>query len=105
TSERAYLERWSGPLVARILKAVEKPLPASADPIWDAAIEAPPGTWIEASPLPSFDTAAGHRVKDGLVSVPHSIRVAYRSDVLYLRIIDGRTGAVLATHARSKMSL
>ena len=102
-SERAYLDRWSRPF-AGILKSVERPLPAFENAaLAENTIEARPGTWIEASPLPSFDTAAGHRVERGPVSLPHSIRDAYRSDVLYVRVVDGSSGAVLATYARSKI--
>jgi N-acetylglucosaminyl-diphospho-decaprenol L-rhamnosyltransferase len=103
-SERAYLERWSGRFTASILKKLERPLPAGdAVAMSGATIAARPGTWVEASPLASFDTAAGHRPKTDAVAVPDSIWKAYRAATLYLRVVDERTGAVLATHARSRI--
>jgi N-acetylglucosaminyl-diphospho-decaprenol L-rhamnosyltransferase len=104
-SERAYLERWSGRFTASILKKLERPLPAAdAVAMSGATVAARPGTWVEASPLASFDTAAGHRSTTDVVAVPDSIWKAYRASTLYLRVVDERTGAVLANHARSRMA-
>ena len=55
---------------------------------------------IEASPLASFETAAGHFGND-VVDVPDEIWSTYRGEVLYLRAVDRRSGRVLRSWAQS----
>ena len=100
-SEVAYLQKWSGKLTARFLKALERPLAASATASSYAAIELPHSeVIIEASPLPSFWTAAGHFPRAASVEIPAEVWSAYRAEVLYLRVLDRRTGHVLANYVR-----
>lgn len=103
-SEAAYLAKWNGRPLARLLKAVERPLsPYPAVAIGESALMVTPGVLIEASPLPAFDTAAGHFARSRRVELPDSIWQAYRSDTLYLRVIEPASEAILATYARSRI--
>ena len=104
-SRRAYLRKWSGAGVTRIIEAVERPLDAhAATPLDSDVLEVPSNALIEASPLPSFDTAAGHLPKTTSVRIPPEVWSAYRSKSLFLRVIDRATATVLTTWTRSKMS-
>ena len=88
-SELKYLEKWSGPFMARLLKKLEKapsPLPLTNR---DAA----PDVLTEASPSPTFETAAGHF---GRASIPEEIRRTLKT-AFYLRHIT-KTGQILATY-------
>jgi len=71
---------------------------------------------VEASPLSTFETAAGHFIREGLlpargekvpegrmrgagfptITLPAEVVAAYRGPALYLRVIDPKTGDVLA---------
>jgi N-acetylglucosaminyl-diphospho-decaprenol L-rhamnosyltransferase len=105
SSERAYHEKWHGRRLAGALKRLEKPLPAPmAIPVDAEPIAVPPSCWVEASPLASFDTAAGYEPRSHGVQLPDSIWGAYRGSALYLRIVDGATGATSAVYARSKIA-
>lgn len=97
-SEQRYLEKWNGPLAARALRRLERPLlPLRATPHRvDTPIEAPPGAVVEASPLPTFATAAGH-FADGEVTIPSEILRSLRGD-LHARVIAPGTQRVLATY-------
>lgn len=104
SSERAYLEKWSGTFAAAMLKQAERPLsPSEAVALTTETIDVPRGAWLEASPLPTFETAAGHPPDASPVAVSHSIRDAYQGDRLFLRAVDPTTGTVLATWSQSKM--
>lgn len=104
TSERAYLEKWNGRLVANLLKRLEKPATsAPATPIGDEPVPAPANTVVEASPLPTFDMAAGHFPRASAVTIPRAIWDSYRAGTLYVRVVDRASGAVLATYARTKI--
>jgi GT2 family glycosyltransferase len=100
-SEAEYLEKWSGRTAARLIKALERPTRPVPSPPAEGPIEIPEGdTIVEASPLASFWTAAGHVPTGSRVDVPAEVWEAYRSDVLYLRVLDRLTGRVLANYAR-----
>jgi N-acetylglucosaminyl-diphospho-decaprenol L-rhamnosyltransferase len=102
-SEMRYLAKWHGRTVARFVKAVARPRHTIAAERIDGAIVLPAGDFvIEASPLSSFDTAAGHFPASGRVDVPAEVWSAYRDDVLYLRVIARGTLDVIATYARYK---
>ena len=104
TSEREYLEKWNGRFIAAALKKLERPeKPPVVTTIGDEPIHVPPNVAVEASPLPSFDMAAGHFPRGSSVTIPQAIWQSYRAPELYLRVIDRATAAVLATYARSKM--
>jgi hypothetical protein len=94
-SEWKYLEKWNGPWLARALKRLERS--AGVPPAAPAA--SPPASErivTEASPLQSFDTAAGYfgRATD----VPPELRASLGGSELYLRHVDRDTAEVLATY-------
>ena len=97
-SELRYLEKWNGPLVARTLKRIERP--ASYE---DAELIQLPlridreDVVIEASPLPTFATAAGHFPVSREIRIPADVLAARTGD-LYLRVVVRDTGAVLGTY-------
>ena len=100
-SEAAYLEKWSGKPVARLVKALERPAKAVPSVSINGPMDLPAGdTIVEASPLPSFWTAAGHVPGGRSVDVPPEVWQAYRSDVLYLRVLQRSSGRILANYAR-----
>lgn len=100
-SERAYLDKWSPRIVTRVLGGLERSQEhgdfrelASGEPIevdLDDAL-------VEASPLPSFETAAGHFPPRGRLEVPAEVLSTYRGNSLYLRVIDCATGSVRAAY-------
>jgi N-acetylglucosaminyl-diphospho-decaprenol L-rhamnosyltransferase len=97
-SEMKYLEKWSGPFVARLLKRLERsPLPFVAR---EAQSDGP--FVIEASPLASFATAAGHFTSSRAIELPPEVWDSYRGDALYLRVIDRNSAAVVACEVRYK---
>jgi hypothetical protein len=98
-SELRYLEKWNGPFAARLLKRLERPLPSVPVQRLDGPIQVDREVVVEASPLPSFATAAACRTSHSL-TVPDEIWTSYKAPVLYLRTIDPDTGRVLATYAR-----
>jgi hypothetical protein len=51
---------------------------------------------VEASPLASFTTAAGHFPRTGRVTLPDDVLRALRSETLYLRVVT-RSGDIVAT--------
>lgn len=103
-SEREYLKKWNGRVVAAAVKKLERPeAPIRADEIGTAPIPVPPDSLVEASPLPSFEMAAGHFPRGLSVTFPPGIWESYRAPVLYLRVVDRASGAVFATYRRSKI--
>lgn len=100
-SEMLYLSKWYGRPVARALKRFERPRHAGEPPQMDGPI--PIGianALVEASPLRSFETAAGHFPTTRSVDVPGEVWSSYLPPVLYLRLIDLGTRDVIATYAR-----
>jgi len=101
TSEMQYLTKWSGARTARLIKSIERPRAAvQADAVDAIAIDRD-GLLIEASPLPSFDTAAGHFPKSRSVKIPDDVWRAYRGRTLYLRVIEADTARVLHVYAKT----
>lgn len=94
-SELRYLEKWLGPFAAGALKHLERPMRG-----FDARPLAGPLTLdrddvvVEASPLATFVTAAGHFPRERIVRLPD----APRSGELYLRVVVRDTGEVLGTY-------
>ncbi|HVG23679.1 MAG TPA: glycosyltransferase family 2 protein [Thermoanaerobaculia bacterium] len=85
-SEWKYLEKWNGPWLARVMKGAERrtgfsPSPHGGGRLKPALHSADVIT--EASPLASFDTAAGHfgYAED----VPAEVKASLRGAPLYLR--------------------
>jgi GT2 family glycosyltransferase len=103
-SEEKYLAKWNGPWAARVLKRLERPMPgADARPIdGPIKVDRPCDVVIEASPLASFDTAAGHFPKGSVIDVPPDVWRAFRGPALYLRVVEQATSRVVATYARYK---
>jgi N-acetylglucosaminyl-diphospho-decaprenol L-rhamnosyltransferase len=100
-SELRYLAKWHGRATARFLKAIERPRVAGLPQRLDSAIPLPHGdVLVEASPLASFETAAGHFPSSSSVDVPAEVWSSYRSEVLFLRVVGRKSRQVLATYAR-----
>lgn len=94
-SELRYLEKWLGPFAARALKRLERPMPARDAEPHGARFELDrDDVVVEASPLPSFATAAGHFPKTRIVDAPARL---WRGP-LYVRIVVRETGRVLGTY-------
>jgi GT2 family glycosyltransferase len=96
-SETRYLAKWNGPFVARLVKSLERPLTLPEPPA-AAAVELPKdGLLVEASPLPSFATAAGYvpSQEERRVELPEEVRTSFRGSTLYLRVVDPTSGEVL----------
>lgn len=96
-SEMRYLAKWNGPFVARLLKSLERPVTPQEPPA-AAAVELPKeGLVVEASPLPSFATAAGYIPSHGerRVELPEEVRTSFRGSTLYLRVVDPSSGEVV----------
>ena len=97
-SELRYLEKWNGPFVARTLKRLERSLPAfEAQPLLLPLHLDTEDVVIEASPIPTFATAAGHFPTTREVDVPREILESLHGD-LYLRAVARQTGQVLGTY-------
>jgi GT2 family glycosyltransferase len=100
-SELRYLAKWHGRAAARLLKAIERPRVAGIPQRLDSAIALPHrDLLVEASPLASFETAAGHFPTSSTVDVPAEVWSCYRSEALFLRVVDRKSRQVLATYAR-----
>ncbi len=102
-SERAYLAKWGGGWAASLAKNIKAKANPAFTPVGDEPLTLPPGTWIEASPLPDFDRAAGHRAGSASVQLPAAVWESYRGTTLYLRAVDPATGNVLARYVRTKI--
>lgn len=98
-SERKYLEKWNGPWLAGVLKRLEKPLALTIDrPCSGSILIDREDVVVEASPLPTFATAAGHFPRTGEVSLPAEVRESLGSVQFYLRVVERATARVLATY-------
>ncbi|HYK06028.1 MAG TPA: glycosyltransferase [Thermoanaerobaculia bacterium] len=97
-SELRYLEKWNGPFVARLLKRLERPSRGyEAEPLdGDLELERD-DVVVEASPLPSFTTAAGYFPSQRRVTIPPEVRASMRGE-FYLRVVVRATGEVLRTY-------
>lgn len=97
-SERMYLRRWGGGLAKRFERSSETSSLPGAD------VRTAGEVVIEASPLASFETAAGHFGNDAS-DVPDDIWRSYRGEVLYMRAVDRRTGRVLRSWAKARIAV
>jgi N-acetylglucosaminyl-diphospho-decaprenol L-rhamnosyltransferase len=104
-SELRYLTKWNGELFARSAKQLERPRRFGSFPTLDGAVIplTHEDALIEASPLPSFDTAAGHVAQGDPVAIPAEVWASYRSDRLYLRVIERHSATVVAMYERAKI--
>jgi GT2 family glycosyltransferase len=89
-SELKYLEKWSGPFMARLLKRLER----AAEPFAEIATIDDADVVTEASPSPAFETAAGHF---GTAELPDDIRRTLKT-AFYLRTVARKTGQILGTY-------
>jgi hypothetical protein len=104
-SEERYLQKWGGHFAKRFEQQqphfTDRPL--ATDLIGEAAPRFDSlNVVIEASPLASFETAAGHFGSD-VLDVPDDIWSSYRGDILYLRAVDRSTGRVLRSWAKARI--
>lgn len=102
-SEERYLKKWSS--LAAFAKRFERRVePAAAAPMGVGGLDLDrDGVLLEASPLPSFNTAAGHFPRSRRVEIPHEVWESYRGETLYLRAIDLASRAVFATWAKTRI--
>jgi N-acetylglucosaminyl-diphospho-decaprenol L-rhamnosyltransferase len=99
-SERRYLAKWNGPFVASVLKRIERPLPdIDAGPLVASLALDHDDVLIEASPLASFATAAGHFPRSRRVALPADVLESFTGEAIYLRVIERSSARVLATYA------
>jgi len=99
-SEMKYLEKWSGPFAARMLKSIERPTMVQRYVEIDGPIELHrDDAVIEASPLSSFATAAGC-LDSATVDLPADVLASWRSGPLYLRAVERATGRIIGAWAR-----
>ncbi len=102
-SERKYLEKWSGALATRLIKHLELNVePAMPFAGGDITLDRD-GVVVEASPHASFDTAAGLFPRQRRVVIPPEVWSSYRSSVLWVRVVERASGAVLATFSRRRI--
>ena len=91
-AEMQYREKWGG----RWIKSIERPrVPMTFEPLEGDIAVVQSGLMVEASPVPSFETAAGHFPASSTVAIPADVRSAYRGAELFLRVIDTATARVL----------
>ncbi|HET8773209.1 MAG TPA: glycosyltransferase [Thermoanaerobaculia bacterium] len=95
-SEWKYLEKWNGPLLARVLKGLERRARLQPAPPVVGGLKPAVPIVTEASPLASFDTAAGFF--GHATDVPPELRASLGNSELYLRHVDRDTAEVLATY-------
>ena len=100
-SEAAYFSKWYGEGLYRALKSFER-VPAQPDhPRCTEPVELPAdGLLVEASPLPSFDQAAGSFPASRSLVLPPDVANAYRGDALYLRAVDTASARVVLACVR-----
>lgn len=92
-SELRYFEKWSGMMAVRIMGLAGRgpAEPFEGEPIPEGnviSLELPPEeVVVEASPLPSFDSAAGYFPTASMIVMPSEILSSYRHENLYLRVV------------------
>ncbi|HXG59325.1 MAG TPA: glycosyltransferase family 2 protein [Thermoanaerobaculia bacterium] len=102
-SESRYLEKWNGPFVARAIKSFERPAPADGrfeeidGPI---VVDRPLECVVEASPLPTFVTAAGTFPEGAAVDLPPEVLSSYRGTEVFLRVVERSSGRVIGRYVR-----
>jgi N-acetylglucosaminyl-diphospho-decaprenol L-rhamnosyltransferase len=106
-SETRFSRQWFGEGFARVLRKIAQPLPAIDDAPRDAEPsieldEEPAGIVIEASPLASFATAAGHFPRSRHVQFPDDIWQNYQDATLYLRAVRRSDGQTIDVWKRRK---
>jgi N-acetylglucosaminyl-diphospho-decaprenol L-rhamnosyltransferase len=100
-SEQQYLRKWGGAFAKRFEREQHASVSTVVHERGERAFDG--DVVIEASPLPSFETAAGHFATGSIADVPDDVWRAYRGDVLYLRAVDRRSGRVLESWAKARI--
>jgi GT2 family glycosyltransferase len=93
-SEMLYLRKWGGAFAKRFEGGTLQPAAPGGGDSADVV--------LEASPLASFETAAGHFGSD-VSDISADIWNSYRGDVLYLRTVDRRSGRVLRSWTKARI--
>lgn len=100
-SERLYLEKWYPKPVTSFLKALERPVRVDRVQRLEGPLQLPHDDLVvEASPLPTFATAAGHFPQSRTVDLPDEVWKSYQDEVVYLRPADPLTARPLGIYAR-----
>lgn len=104
-SENQYLRKWGGGFAKLFERRRDSPVPTMAT---DGRHQGGQRIFsddvvLEASPLPTFETAAGHFATGSISDVPDDVWRAYRGNVLYLRAVDRRSGRVLESWAKARI--
>lgn len=100
-SEIEYYRKWVGQSSLMLMRVMGGALPAPDVPfvpLGDGRVpmDLPPRDLVvEASPLSSFDSAAGCFPFDPEVEFPRSIRASYRGNELFIRVVRRSDGEVL----------
>jgi len=92
-SELLYLRKWGGAFAKKFEGNLESPAPEGGQS--DDVV-------LEASPLASFETAAGHFGGD-VTDISEDIWSTYCGDVLHLRDVDRQTGRVLRSWTKARI--
>ena len=95
-SEWKYLEKWNGPWLARTLKRLERRALLQPAPPVGGGLQPDVSVITEASPLPTFETAAGHF--GHATDVPPEVRDSLGGSELFVRVVARDTAQVLATY-------
>ena len=96
-SEAEYLRKWGGRWAKKLEKECRTGTLACPQS-WGDRQECLSYTelLVEASPLPNFETAAGHFSRSAEMALPAEVVSSYRGAALYLRVLDRHTLNVLA---------
>ncbi len=98
-SEAAYFEKWYGRVPAKAVLRLARDNGHEEPPSLDGPIAVPADAVIEASPLRSFTTAAGHFPRTQTVELPAEVWRSYQDRILYLRTVRRSDARVLSTWA------
>jgi GT2 family glycosyltransferase len=93
-SELLYLRKWGGALAKKFEGSLQSSSAGEGRESSDIV--------IEASPLATFETAAGHFGGD-FADISDDIWSTYRGDALYLRAVDRRSGRVLRSWTKARI--
>ena len=103
SSEIAYFHKWYGGFSTALVTRLGRALPPAHSFAENDRLSLPrSGLVVEASPLPSFATAAGLLEAPMEVDLPAEVWSAYKSDAVYLRAVDPKTAEVVATAVRPR---
>ena len=108
-SEVAFFRKWNGRSAEKMMHWFGREI--SDDPAQFTELKEPaiilPGLepdrfMVEASPLPSFLSAAGHFPHAKRVALPREVWASYKSDRLYLHVVEKKSAKVLSRYVVRK---